>query len=171
MTDPTTVTLTVWQEPSRNVSKNRRLKDFALAALQVTPDQMRSYVPTILDVEIAQALLQGHISVAEVARFAKKDDATVLAALTDQVRAAWCFDKVHQLAGLRVGLVVSSLLRKAVSGDVRACELYLKLFGKLADLHVVAHTDADFSQFTDADLKAQIRAEAAGILDLETKDS
>lgn len=157
-------------DPSRPPSKNRRLGDFALEALKVTPEQVRAHVPTVLDVEIAQALLQGAISVAEIARHTGNKDATILDALTDQVRAAWTFDQVHRLAGYRVGLVVSSLLRRAVGGDVKACELYLKLFGKLADLHIVAHANADFSQFTDEDLRAQIRAEAIGVLDLDKQE-
>ena len=158
----------LWVEPSRNVPGNRRLKDFALAALEVTPEKVRTYEPTILDVGIVQALLQGCTTTAKIAEFTDRKDATVLDALTDAVRAAWCFQQVSLLAGTRVGLVTASLLRKAVAGDTKAIELFLKLYGKLADLHVVAHTDADFSHFTDDDLKAHIRAEAAQVLDLET---
>jgi hypothetical protein len=132
----------------------------AAAALSVTRDELRTYDPRRIDIEIAQALLEGAISVPEIAENIGKGTETVRKVCKDPVAFAWICDKISQLIHTRIGLVDAALLRRATQGDVRAMDLYFKRFGKLADIKIIAHGSlGDLSQYSDSDLDATIASE------------
>lgn len=132
----------------------------AQAALAVSRDDIREYRPGALDVEIAQAMLQGCISVPEIATAAGRTDSTIRHRLKDPIAFAWIADKVSSLIYTRIGQVDAALLAEACRGNVKAMELYYKRFGKLAELKIVAHGSlGDLSQYSDSDLDRTIAAE------------
>lgn len=131
----------------------------ASAALKVTPEDVRSYAPDALDIAVAQALLEGAVSVPEISETSNRASDTIRKRLKDPVAFAWIAGEVSRVIYTRVGLVDAALLRKAVSGDTRAMDLFYRRFGKLVDLQIVAHGKlGDLSTYSDADLNNLVAA-------------
>lgn len=138
------------------------MAELAEAALSVTPEELREYLPTDTDILIAQGMLLGHISIPELAKASARSDAAIRTRLQNPVGMAWICQQVSRLIHTRVGIVDAALLRKACQGDARAIEIFYKRFGRLADIKIVAHgTFGDLSKYSDADVDALIASEIA----------
>lgn len=132
----------------------------ASAALMVTKDCVRDHDPTPTDIAIAQAFLEGAISVPEISEATGKGDCHIRTRLKNPIAFAWIADKVSGLIHTRIGIVDAALLRKACQGDVRAMELYYKRYGKLAELKIVAHGKlGDLTSYSDEDLDRLLETE------------
>lgn len=148
------------QLKKRKKRSSGKLARLAEAALHVDADSVRSHEPRSIDIDIAQALLQGAVSQVEIAEMIDCGTEKVRKALRNPVAFAWVCQQVSKLIYTRIGLVDAALLRKACSGDPRAIEIYYKRFGKLADIKIVAHGAlGDLSQYSDADLDRTIASE------------
>jgi len=134
----------------------------AEAALSVPADELRDYLPTETDILIAQGMLQGNISVPELAKSSGVGTESVRLRLQNPVGMAWICQQVSRLIHTRIGIVDAALLRKACQGDARAIEVFYKRFGRLAEIKIVAHgTFGDLSRYSDADVDALIASEIA----------
>ncbi len=124
-------------------------------SLEVTADDLHLYEPRDIDCEMVQAMLGGAINFKEIAEIINRAETTVSNALRDAVACAWIAKKVNALVHTRIGLVDAAILRKALSGDVRAAECIYKRFGAMVNKSIVLTGDlGDLSRFTDADLEA-----------------
>jgi DNA-binding transcriptional ArsR family regulator len=139
------------------------MKRLAERSLEVAPEDIRDYCPREIDYEIAEVMASGVCgSFTEIAEALKKSPSTVAAALRDPLSCAWISDQVHRSVYYRKGLVDASLVRRALQGDVRAIELYYKMYGKLITKSVTAHISfGDVTKFTDEQIDKLVEAEAA----------
>lgn len=155
---------------------SRALAKMAARSLDVDKDDIRSYLPTELDLQMAEAMIAGKSNFTEIAKHIGTDASIVSRAMKDPTRCAWLSDQLHRIVGKRMGLVDAALMLRALSGDVRAIKLYYERFDGIVHRSHVVHTNIDFdpSQLTDADLDTVLRNEAAGsdiIIDVEVEEA
>jgi DNA-binding transcriptional ArsR family regulator len=138
------------------------MRRLAERSLEIAPEDVRDYNPREIDYEIAEVMAAGVSgSFAAIAEALEKSPGVVSQALRDPLSCAWIADQVHRTVHYRKGLVDASLVRRALQGDVRAIELYYKMYGKLIEKKVHAHVSfGDVTKFTDADLDRLVEAEA-----------
>ena len=140
------------------------LKKMAARSLDVDDDDIRGYMPTELDLQIAEAMVQGQNSFKDIAEHIGCDPANISRVMKDPTRCAWLAKQLHRIVSKRMGLVDLALMQQALGGNIAAIKLYYERFGELIHRSqvTVARIDFDPSKLTDADLDTILRSEAAG---------
>lgn len=148
------------------------LKKAWVSALTVSERDVETYVPTVLDMRVAEAFLAGCHTSHDIADYAGVSPQRIWSVLRNQVAAAWVAAQVQASVKHRMGMVVSALFAKAVGGDVGAAKVLLERFGQLQSLsHVVHHKGMDVSKLSDADLDLVLSGklnETGVIIDVKT---
>lgn len=139
------------------------LSRLAKRALHVDDDEIRCYVPTELDLQMAEAMLTGATTFTAVAEQMGCDPSTVSRAMKDPVRCGWISMQLQRIVSKRIGLVDAALLSRALGGDVRAIKLFYERHGELVHRSHITTTRLDFdpAQLTDDDLDVIIASERA----------
>jgi hypothetical protein len=137
------------------------LSRIATRALDVEEDEIRSYCPTELDLKIAESMVGGVVTYAEIASNVGCDPSHVSRVLQNPVRCGWLSQQLHRIVHKRIGLVDNALLLRALAGDVRAIKLYYERFGEITHRSVVLTGRLDFNprDLDDKDLDAIIASE------------
>jgi len=145
------------------------LARMAERALVADEDEIRSYNPAEIDLQIAESLMSGVVTFKDIAANIGCDAAHVSRAMKDPVRCGWICEQLHRVVHRRIGLVDNALLLRALSGDVRAMDLYYKRFGEMKqrNVHIHGHIGLDPSKLTDADLDAVIASEQSRTLEAD----
>lgn len=140
------------------------LSRIAERSLIATPEEVRTYQPTELDLKIAEAMLSGLVLFQEIAAEVGVSPPTVSTRLKDPVACAWISRAVHQSIQHRLGLVDAAMMQRAVTGNVQAARLLYDRFHQMvhrseAVVHNVNHFDP--SQLSDKELQQLVDAQAA----------
>jgi len=138
------------------------LSRIATRALEASPDDIRTYAPTELDLRIAEAMLGGAMLMKDIAEEIGVGPATVSKTLKNPTAAAWISNQVHKMISTRLGHVDAAMMSRALSGNVQAAKLLYERFGEIVhrSQHNVVHTQAEFNP---ADLtNEQLEAIAGG---------
>ncbi len=146
---------------------SQALTKIAQRSLDVNEDDVRTYIPTELDLQIAESMVAGALSFKEVAEAIKVDATTVSRAMKDPLRCAWLSHQLHRIVAKRIGLVDAALMRQALSGDVRAIKLYYDRFAEIIHRSIILTGKLDFdpSKLSDADLDAVIHSEQSRVVE------
>jgi hypothetical protein len=137
------------------------LARIAARALDVEEDEIRAYCPTELDLQIAESMVGGVVTYAEIASNVGCDPSHVSRVLQNPVRCGWLSQQLHRIVHKRIGLVDNALLLRALNGDVRAIKLYYERFGEITHRSVVLTGRLDFNprDLSQEDLDAIIASE------------
>ena len=140
------------------------LTRLAERSLDVSDEEVRLYQPTELDLQLAEAFMGGARTFKEVAEQLSLHPATVSAAMKDPVRCAWLSGQLHRIVAKRIGMVDTALYLRAMSGDVRAMDLYYRRHGEIVtrtmNIHAHGRLEFDPSQLTDEQLQKMVASEA-----------
>jgi hypothetical protein len=139
------------------------LTKLAQRSLDVDDDEIRTYAPTEMDLQMAEAMISGCITFTQIAEQIGADPSTVSRAMRHPVRCGWLSSQLQRIVAKRIGLVDAALVARALSGDVRAIKLYYERFGELVHRSHITTTRLDFdpSKLSDEDLDIIIRSERA----------
>lgn len=129
-------------------------------ALVCSPEDIRAYAPTPLDLKIAESMLGGCLLFKDIGEAIGINPDTVGRALKNPVRCGWISQAVHGMIRHRLGMVDAALMQRALSGDVRAIELAYKRFDQLTkrSAHLNINLDFDPSKLPEEELDLIIAA-------------
>jgi hypothetical protein len=124
--------------PKRKVTKKARTRTrvapaitrIAQRAFLVTDDDVRTYAPSELDLEIAGTLLSGTVAFKDIAEALGRSPAAISARLKNNVCCAWLSKHVGEQIQHRLGLIDSAMMMRALGGDVRAAEVMYRRLGQ-----------------------------------------
>ena len=145
------------------------LAKMAARSLDVQDEDLRAYIPTELDLQIAEAMMGGSMQFQEIAAQVGCDPATISRAMKCPLRCAWVSQQLHRIVAKRIGMVDLSLFLATTQGNVSAMKLYYERFGELIHRSqvLVGRMDFDPSQLSDKDLDTVLRGEMGGMVDAE----
>ncbi len=124
-----------------------------MSALEVSERDIDTFIPTSMDMGVAEALLAGCFTSVDIAAFLQTTPSRVWGTLKNPVAAAWVSRQLQSHVKHRLGMVLSSMFARAVGGDVGAAKLLLDRFGQIQSLsHVIHHKGLDVTKLSDADL-------------------
>jgi hypothetical protein len=128
----------------------------AARSLEVSDDALRLYQPREIDIQIAEAMASGHVFIKDIAEAIGLHSTTVSKILKDPLVFAWCAEQVHRTVRRRIGMVDAAVVREALSGNMRAAEVFYKRHGQIVNrnLNVNVSTDFDPRHLTDEQLAA-----------------
>lgn len=131
-------------------------------SLLASEEQIRSFIPREIDLAIAEAYLSGCITFKEVAESIGVCASTVSDVLKDPVVCAWVSRHIHASAANRLGMVDAAMLKRALSGDVRAADLFYRRYGEMVHRSFAVNVSAayDVTKLSDKDLDAILAAQA-----------
>ena len=137
------------------------LQKLALRSLDVEEDEIRTYSPTELDLQIAEAMIGGVMTFKDIAAQVDVDASTISRVMKDPVRCAWMSQQLHRVVSKRIGLVDVALMTQALGGNISAIKLYYERFGELIHRSqvLIGRMDFDPSQLSDKDLETVLRGE------------
>ncbi|MEE8386740.1 MAG: phBC6A51 family helix-turn-helix protein [Dehalococcoidia bacterium] len=153
------------KRPAKKRKMSSALTKLAQRSLDVDDDEIRTYEPTEMDLQMAEAMIGGCRTFTEIAEQIGMDPSGVSRAMKDPVRCGWLSSQLQRIVAKRIGLVDSALMGKALSGDVRAIKLYYERFGELVHRsHITtSRLDFDVTKLSDGDLDTIIAGEAAKV--------
>jgi hypothetical protein len=149
------------------------LARIAERGMVVREEDIRTFIPGDADLLIAEAMLGGALTFAEIAESIDRSPALVTARLKDPVLCAWVSRAVHQQIHTRLGMLDAAMFRRALGGDVRAYEALMKRYGQAADIKLNVNVGAEnFDLMSDSALDALLnRRLKETALDVETKSN
>lgn len=116
-------------------------------AIEVTPGQIAAFPADHIDVELAQACLEGYTTPRRIAEELQLPVKQVRERMLDPVRCGWLSQRIGQLVELRLMSVLGALYARAIrTGEPAAVKLLLDRFGKMLakpkeHRHLHAHVD------------------------------
>lgn len=128
-------------------------------AAAVSEREVAGYRPFKRDLRIAEALLNGAVTCTEIAAKVGIHAEKVRQALRNPVRAAWLSRQLGAHFLHRLCQVDAALFNRALTGDVRALDLYYRrfaVFGAPVVHHEHSHLHVDVSGLSDEDLDKTI---------------
>lgn len=142
--------------------------------LSVDPRDIEAYVPTELDVRIAEAMLAGNITFKDIAEQVQVAAPTISKRMKDPLICAWVSRQVQRNIAHRLGMIDTAMFNRAVGGDVRAADLLYKRFDQVTkrSLHLHVRAGMDFEKLSDDDLEALVKStqkQEAEIIDVTPK--
>jgi hypothetical protein len=148
------------------------LARIAERGMVVREADIRSYLPGEQDLLIAEAMLGGALTFAEIAESIGRAPATVSEALKCPILCAWVSRAVHQQIHTRLGMLDAAMYRRALGGDVRAYEALMKRYGQAKSLHLNVNVGADnLDHLDDAALDTLLQARQPKTVDAEPCES
>jgi hypothetical protein len=119
----------------------------------VEPKQLDAYVPNALDIQIAEAILNGAISFVDIGAQLEAKPATISKYMEDPVVVGWIGREIQQHIEKRLFLVSASMFQRAIAGDVSAAKLILERFGQLVHRsESIVHKGMDLQRLSDEEL-------------------
>lgn len=126
-------------------------------------------MPVSMDIQLAEAMLQGATSISDIADLLGEKIDTIRDALRNPVAVAWISSQVAAQIQNRLGLVDAAVAREAAAGSIPAAKLLYERYGKFQQVHrseVLIHRGLDYSKLSDTDLdevlKERLRAHQGG---------
>lgn len=152
------------REPKRPSKKklSPALARIAKRALKATEDDIRSYAPREVDIQIAEAMLAGSVMFQDIAEEVGCAPSTISKLLSDPVVCAWISRRVHENIGHRLGLVDAAMFNSALHGNVPAAKLMYERYDKTGSGGRItvnapgAQINFDPSKLTDEELDAEL---------------
>ncbi|MFA4972398.1 MAG: hypothetical protein WC683_07275 [bacterium] len=143
--------------------------------LSVTAQEADAFPFDHADILIAEGLIAGARSPAELEEFTGLKAAAIKERLLDSTRSAWISRQISKAVEARLGQVMGAVYARVLrNGDPQAARLLLGQYGALLNpvaRKEVLHLSMDLSQLTDAELKQFIAEHTRGQHGVQTAGS
>jgi hypothetical protein len=98
----------------------RSLKD----ALNITDQEVASYLPTEKDIMVGEALISGYSTLNGIMGYCGLDNPVVKRTLNNPVAMAWISRQVEALFKTRAAVIDAAVYLRAAGGDIAAAKLF-----------------------------------------------
>jgi hypothetical protein len=141
------------------VSKPTAMQKVQLRGLSVTEREVQEFPFDHCDVLLAEALMAGCSTAADISRETEVQQSLVRERLTDPVRCAWLSRELAKAVEHRLGNVLAAVYARCMrNGDPNAAKLLLNRFGQLMERKQVQHQHLhlDYTALSNEELEKVI---------------